>query len=547
MQKTSRGGHATTMSTAKGEPIQEILTELRQLDETLESWLAQLAQNPLSGAAEYVGDVRAAYARLKAGMGRNSDVLLRFLTVPACPDGPVLVAAVDGLTDTQMVDQDVIQPLLTTQSPPAGWGQGVISPAHVSQSRRWPDLLQKLASGNTLLFAPGLPFAWVVDTVKYPQRSIDRPQTELAVRGPEEAFTEVLLTQKAQIRHRLRTPQLMFHDVTIGQVQQTNATVAYLEGVANEALVRTVVERIQAVDIDGAVNVTQLAGLIRDHPLSIFPTIRQTERLDLAVWRLLEGAVVIMMDGDPFVLIAPAPLIDFYRTAMDYSSSWIDTSFVRTVRFLGWIMGIYLPALFVALSEVNPSVLPTSLYVVMQGSNVGLPFPPVVQVALMIIVIETLREAALRLPKALSTTIGTVGAIVVGTAVVKAGLVDTQIIVIMTLTALSLFSTPVYELTGTWRAIGFLMLVSALYFGIMGIALLTVAVIAVLVDMRTFGTPYFEPWAPFRGPEWVDAVWRVPWTRITRRWSGPRSPKRDWRRPVTVEAEPLLNKGRIGP
>jgi spore germination protein KA len=535
------------MSTSQAEMIQDILTELQQLEETVSSWLSALAAQPTASATQYVDNVPAAYARLKAGMGRNADVLLRYLTVPSCPAGPVLVAAIDGLTDTQMVDQDIIRPLLATKTPPDQWGQGVISPAHVSQSNQWPDLLQKLAAGNTLLFAPGLSFVWVVDTVKYPQRSIERPQTELAVRGPEEAFTEVLLTHKAQIRHRVHTPQLMFHDLTVGKVQQTNASVAYIEGVANYALVRTVIERMRAVDVDGAVNVTQLAGLIRDHPLSIFPTIRQTERLDLAVWRLLEGAVLIMLDGDPFVLIAPAPLIDFYRTAMDYSSSWIDTSFVRTVRFLGWIMGIYLPAIFVALSEVNPSVLPTSLFVVMQGSNVGLPFPPVVQVALMIIVIETLREAALRLPKALSTTIGTVGAIVVGTAVVKAGLVDTQIIVIMTLTALSLFSTPVYELTGTWRAIGFLMLLSALYLGIMGIALLTVAVIAVLVDMRTFGAPYFEPWAPFRLAEWVDAIWRVPWTRIVHRWSGPRPARRDWRRPVVVKAEPLLKKGRLGP
>ncbi len=305
-------------------------------------------------------------------------------------------------------------------------------------------------------------------------------------------------------------------------------------------------ERLRAINVDGLVDITQVAGLIRDHPRSIFPTIRQTERVEMAVWRMLQGAVVVLMDGDPFALIAPAPLIDFYRTAMDYSSSWVDSSFVRGIRFFGWLVGIYLPALFVALTEVNPSVLPAELLASVQGSAIGLPFPEVIQVILMILVIEILREASLRLPKPLSTTIGTVGAIVVGTAIVKAGLVDTQIIVIMTLTALSLFSTPVYELTSTWRVIGLLMLGASYFFGLVGITLVTMGVIAVLVDMRTFGSQYFEPWAPFRVTDWGDAVWRLPWTTLTQRWSAPRPLHPRWHRPKNVSSHPRLKRGRMG-
>ncbi len=534
------------MNRKPGQEIQDILTEIQRLHQELDSWTAALAADPLAPEDHYVPNVAAAYQRIKAGIGRNSDVLMRYLQVPSSPAGPVLMVCLDGISDTQMVDQDIVEQLLTASASPNSWDETVVTPADLGKATEWPDILQKLSTGHTLLFAPGLSFVWVVDTVKYPQRSIERPQTELAVRGAEEAFNEVLMTQKTQIRHRLHTPDLLFIDQTIGRVQQATLSVAYLEGVANPAVVSTVMERVEALDVDGVMTITQIAGLIRDHPRSIFPTVRQTERVDIAVWRLLQGAVLVMMDGDPFVLIAPAPLIDFYRTAMDYSSSWVDTSFVRIIRFMGWLFGIYLPAVFVALAEVNPSILPTSLFVIFQGSNIGLPFPPVVQVVLMILVIETLREAALRLPKALSTTIGTVGAIVVGTAVVKAGLVDTQIIVIMTLTALSLFATPVYELTGTWRVVGFLMLGAALYLGILGIALMTVAFVAVLVDMKSFGTPYFEPWAPFRPDDWGDAVLRLPWVDITGRWTAPRSPRPTWRRTSAVSTHPRLQKGKMG-
>lgn len=528
----------------RDESLRELIEALKNLDHKVSAWLSVLQKNPTASADQYVPDVEAAYQRIQAGMGRSSDVILRKIATPACPDGPVLIACLDGMADTQMVDQDIIQRLLSSHTAPARWDETTITPAHISKHTTWAPLLQGLASGNTLIFAPGLPFVWVVDTVKYPQRNIERPQTELAVRGSEEAFTEVLLTQKTQIRRHFLTPMLQFYDIKIGRLQHTTVSIAYVEQLTNPALVETAIRRVKAIDIDGLATSTTIAGLIRDYPRSIFPTIRATERVDIVVWHLLEGAVAILTDGDPFALLAPAPLVDFYRTAMDYSSSWIDSSFVRTIRFAGWLLSMYLPAVYVALAEVNPSILPASLYIVMQGSHAGLPFTPTVEVLLMILIIEILRESALRLPKALTSTLGTVGAIVVGTAVVKAGLVDPQIIVILTLTALSLFSTPVYELTGAWRIVSFAMLASATVLGILGIVVVSVMVMTVIIDMQSFGTPYFAPWTPFRIKEIQDAFVRPPWTTFKTRWRGFRALHIAWRRPSPWSDRPHLLKRR---
>jgi spore germination protein KA len=465
----------------------------------------------------YVPDIESAYQRIKTAMGSSPDIILRYIQVPACQPDRVLIAYIDGLSDSQMVDQDLIAPLLQASAAPDQWDQTTIRPGHIAPRKHWSGILQDLASGNTIIFAPGLAHVWSVDTVKFLERAIGRPHTELSVRGPDEAFNEDVYTQMSQIRRRFFDPRLHFHKVTIGRLQHSAVMIAYIDGLTNPSLLEVVKMRLESVRIDGRPNSTLLGGLIRDHPRSFFPTIRSTERTDLACMALLEGKVVICVDGDPFVLIAPAPLIDFYRTAMDYSDAWYNTSFIRLIRLLGWGMGVYLPALYIALTEVNTNLVPSALLIITGGDHAGLPFPPVVEALLMVFVIEVLREAALRLPKALSTTIGTVGGIVVGTAVVKAGLVSPQMIVVITLTALSFYSVPVYELTGTWRLVNFLMLLLAAIVGLYGLVLVTIWLIGTLIALNSFGTPYFEPFAPFRIREWNDILIRVPWTLLRHR------------------------------
>ncbi len=520
--------------------IKEIQTLTQQATQTLDGLIPSLAKAPTTPLSDYVPGVEQAYWRLKNGIGRSPDILLRKIRVPACPQGSVLVACVDGLSDSQMVDQDIIAPLLTTTADPKTWDETTLTPVHVSKGTQWSQITADLATGNTLIITPDLPYCWIVDTVKIPQRAIERPQTELTVRGPEEAFNEILLTQMNQLRRRFLDNALQFHPVTIGRLQHTKVAVTYIEGITNPELVKTAIDRLSRIAIDSYANSTLIAGLIRDHPHSIFPTIRATERVDVAVWRLNEGKIVMLVDGDPFVLIAPAPLSEFYRTAMDYTGPWYDATFVRLIRFAGWSLGIYLPAVYIAVTEVDPSLVPSALLIIILGDHAGLPFPPIVEVSLMIFVVEILREAALRLPKILGTTIGTVGAIVVGTAVVKAGLVSPQIIVLMTLTALSFFSAPVYELTGTWRLIGFVMLAAAFLLGMLGIIVASVVMIAELTTMSSFGVPYLTPWTPFRWKDWKDHMVRMDWTLFKTRPVVSRSLKPTMRSPGKPSASPHL-------
>ncbi len=509
--------------------------------------LLQLLDRLLEGSPSFPAEMAEVRHRLAQGLGHSQDVRVVSVATPG-PERGVLVAYLDGMVDSQRVAEAVVRPLEHAADGAAAWQETVLASAGVKAEDRWPHLLAALAQGSTLIFASGLAHAWVADTAKAVQRDVTRPQTELAVRGPEQAFIEVLSVQKTQLRQAIGSAALRFVDLQVGRTAMSPVAVAYLEGVANPSLVDTLVGRVRQIEVAGISTSTQIAGLIRDHPRSIFPTIRATERVDAATWHILQGGAALLTNGDPFVLLAPAPLVTFYRTAMDYSSAWADAAFTRIIRLISWGLGLYLPALYVALAEVNPSLLPTSLYIMMQGGHSGLPFSPLLEIVLMIVVIEVLREAAIRLPKFLSTTIGTVGAIVVGTAVVRAGIVDSQIIVMMTLTALALFATPTYELTGAWRLVGFLLLIGAAILGILGIVLTTVAVVAVVLDMKSFGVPYFAPGAPFRAADWSDSVWRAPWTLVRHRRTEARPQQGTWRvRPARPAPSPHLHRAERRP
>lgn len=490
--------------------LKTLIEDLHRLDQYLSALMASRSGEP-DDLNTYTPDVDAAADRLRALLGQNPDVIVRRFHHPPGPAG--LICYVDNLVDLNRIDRDIVHPLLQYTRPTVA----NLPVSRVVESTRWDDIVAGILQGQTAVCLQGVPAVWLADTIKPPQRSIDRPETEVTVRGPQEAFSDVLAVQLSQVRRRLATPHLLFDQLGIGSRYPVAVAVAALTDVTNPALLQAVRDRLSRIAAETVVNGAMVASYLRDQPGALFPTVRNSERVDLTVWHLINGKVAVFVDGDPFVLTVPATLCDFYRTTEDYSTPWYSAVFVRSIRWLGWAFGLYLPAVYIALTEVNPDLVPPPLVILTAGSHTGLPFTPIVEVLVMILIIEILREAALRLPKTLGTTIGTVGAIVVGTAVVRAGFVSPQIIVVMTLTAISFFTAPVYDLTGTWRIVGWVMLVAAFVFGVYGIVLATIALSIKLVTETSFGVPYFSPLAPFRKVDWQNLLWRVPWAWFTHR------------------------------
>lgn len=505
--------------------LKDIITETSTLEKRLSSFTTDLAG---SGSLDaFSGNVASAYERLKNTVGQSPDIIIRRFFIGTTVKIAAVLAFVDGLSDSQIIDQDTImvsqeydRAYAISQDPKRAHQivhDSVVASGHLTVETSWQKLLVKLMGGNTILFIEGTQNVLVVDTVKYPARSISTPTTERTVLGAQEAFNEVILTTMNLIRMRMKTPDLHFDNISIGTLSHTNVAIAHIEGLTNPAIVSAAKQKLSVAELAELQTGQELVPYLTDRANTLFPLIRRTERPDVVARELSMGKIAILVDNTPFVMVMPNTLMDFYQTIEDYTmNSWYGT-LERLIRFLGLFLGLLLPPLYIALTSVNPDLLPTKMVLTIAGSRVGLPLPPIFEVLTMWAIIEVLREAALRLPKELSNTLGTVGAIVVGTAIVKAGIVSPLMIVIITLTALGLFTSPSYEMAVPWRVLFWVLIVVSYFLGLYGIILALLLILAHLASLEVFGVPYLSPFGPYHGRDMRDTFVRFPEPMMAKR------------------------------
>ncbi len=514
--------------------LQDLITETKTFQNALTTFIHTIKPSKNSQGSQsiqsvdvYNGSVDDAYERLKNTVGQSPDINIRRFYLGRTHRIPVVLVFEDGLAENQMIDQDTIALMqryedtekLSELGPSIHQfvHDSIASVGHSTVETHWSKLLVKLMGGNTLVFIEGAAEVLVMDTVHYPARAIERPGTERAVKGPQESFNEVALTQMNLIRRRIKSPDLHFDLITTGTLTQTMVLVSHIEGVTNPELVLAVKRRLAVADVAGLQYSSTLAPYLVTRPMSLFPQLRSSERVDVIVRDLLQGKVAILVDNTPFAVTVPATFMDFYQTTDDYTVSFWTGTMERLIRLFGLFVGLLLPPFYIAFVSVNPNLLPLKLIMTISGSRQDLPFPPLLEVVIMWIIIEVLREAAIRLPKGLSTTLGTVGAIVVGTAIVKAGIVDSLMIIIITLTALGLFTSPVYEMATPWRILFWALIASAYLFGVYGIVLALVMIIAHLASLENFGVAYLSPFGPIRWRDLKDSWVKWPESTLVKR------------------------------
>jgi hypothetical protein len=503
------------------ELLHDLTQSTRQFVQELDGLLSEQAL--VGSLDQYSGSVQAAYDRLKATLGQSPDIVIRRFTLGTAAIDAMLVF-LNGQVDNNIVDRDTL--MITTLDEPsttsptallARLKSHFLAVGHITHASSWSKIIPTVMLGGTALFIDGAPEVVLLDTTKFPARAVTRAQSEPSIKGPQESFNEVLLTQMDQLRRRLPTGTLRFEPFKIGQHTHTTVICAYLSDVTNPAIVEAVKERLGGIHRSSIQTSNEIGEYLADRRFTIFPQIRFSERVDLIARNLDQGKVAILTANDPTAMLLPNTLVDFYQTTQDYAFPFWDASLMRLIRLAGLIAGLYLMPFYIALSSVNPDLLPVKLLLTIDGSRQGMPFPPEVEVIIMWLIIEILREAANRLPQQMGTTIGTVGAVVVGTAIVKAGLVDALMIIIVTLTALGLFTVPALEIASTWRWLFWLFVVAAWLFGIYGIVLLTVVIVVHLSSLDNFGVPYLSPFGPARPSDLADSWIRLPYPLIRMR------------------------------
>ncbi|HOK43466.1 MAG TPA: spore germination protein [Thermoclostridium caenicola] len=436
----------------------------------------------------------------------------------------ILVAYIDGFVSKNELNQDVVRPILdflANEESPGGSSiynrltDCIVVNNDIHEAADMHQAVDGIISGEAVLFIDGETRALVVG-VKAPQgRQVQEPDTETSIRGAREGFVENLLTNTALIRKRIKNPNLKLEMMHLGDRTKTNVCICYIKGLANEAIVREVRERLKKIKTDAVLDSGIIEQYISDNRLSLFPTVGSSEKCDKLAGKLLEGRVAIFCDGSPHVLTVPYLFVESIQATDDYFDHAFFATFMRLLRVIALTTSTLLPAMYVALVVYHHTVIPFKLLLTLAASQQGIPFSPFVEAMLMIVAFELLREAGVRMPKPIGQALSIVGAIVLGEASVAAGIASNLMVIVVAITAVCSFIVP--PLIRVTMILRFVYLAAANTMGILGIAFVAVAVFVHLCKLRSFGVPYMAPFAPLTVSDLKDSFIVVPiWAMVTR-------------------------------
>ncbi len=372
---------------------------------------------------------------------------------------------------------------------------------------------QKQLFAGAILFHDCLQQKWWAVLLENPlSRAIESSETETILYGAKDSFSEQLDSNITMIRRRLPLPELKTEKFAVGSLSKTTVVLMYIEGITNPEFVQEARERINRINYDLFLDSSQLEIFMEDHEHSIFPQLQQTDRPDVCAYALGVGKLTILVENTPFALNAPITFFHLFQSPEDYINRWLVASFLRTLRYLSFIISMTLIPIYVALTTHHYQMLPMQILFVLLESRSKLPFTPFWEALLILIVMEIIKEASLRMPTKSSQTLGMIGGIVIGQAAVEAAFASKVLIVLMGISAIASFLVPNYLMTKANTLIQFTIVLLASFMGFIGIFIGLVGMLAHLNGMTSLKQPYFAPISPFYFKDWIDLFIRGPLT-----------------------------------
>lgn len=464
--------------------------------------------------------------RIREFSGDSSDLNIRPFT--AYPGGVACALVfIDGLVDkvvlSSAMDSLAVEPLKARRIPRprksyiAQIRENLLVNHEIKETGELEGLFTGLSSGEAALLAEGSSRALLLDARGWERRAVDEPDAETTIRGSREGFVESIRVNTSLVRRRIKSPNLWVERIVVGSLTRTNVEIVYVKGLAGEELLSEIRDRIGRIRIDGVLESGYIEELITDTPYTIFPTVLRTERPDRVAGSLLEGHVAIFTDGTPFALIIPGTLLGFIQAPDDYNEIFPVGTLIRALRILALVMAIFLPGIYVAAVTFHQELLPPPLLLRIAATREGVPFPVAAEMFFMEALFEILREAGIRLPRAIGPAISIVGALVLGQAAIQAGMVSPAVVIVVALTAIASFTTPAFSLAISARLVRFTFILLGAVFGFFGLQFGALLMLIHLCALRSFGVPYLAPYAPFIAGDMKDSLLRwFRWGLITR-------------------------------
>ncbi|MDP4105215.1 MAG: spore germination protein [Bacillota bacterium] len=430
-----------------------------------------------------------------------------------------IICYLQSMTDAKLITEKIMEPLgnATTHDRHifnkyefSEFSKDFFSGLVYSFTDTFHQVALYILSGYAVLMVEGIPETLAIQIEGIETRSISESTTQTIIRGPKDAFNESISTNISLIRRRIKNPNLRFEGFTIGKDTQTSVVVAYIEGIANQKVIEEVRNRVSRVNINAIFDSGNIEELIGDKTYTPFPLVYNSERPDTIAAHLTAGKIAIFVDGSPFVLSVPVVLTNFFDVSEDYFQPFLMSSFIRLVRYASFLLSLLLPAIFVTLITYHFELIPTPLLVSIASQRENVPFPAIIELMLMDLTFEILREAGTRMPRAVGQTVSIVGALVIGQAAVEAGIISNMMIIVVAITAIASFVSPIYSFANSTRLLRFFLTMMGGILGLYGVLLGMCAIFAHLVSLRSFGVPYLAPMAPFIVEDQKDVLIRMP-------------------------------------
>lgn len=457
--------------------------------------------------------------KLKKDFTDCSDFLLRECIVGG---RKCIVCVLDGMINSLQLSQMIMRPILSykfdNDAPYSVYEtikQRVVSSLEMNEAENFEDAYFFLFSGFAVVFVDGMQKCLVMGIQGFEKRKTGEPSNEPNIKGAKECFTETLNDNKAMLHRRIKSPSLKIKQFKIGNQIKTSVAVCYLESAVDMRLVADVESRILSAPIDEVCDYGEIAAFLDSGIKSYFTAVGNTERPDTLCSKLSEGRVAVLVDGSPYAMYVPYLFTDSFSTVDDYNNRPFYATFNRLLKYFSFVISVILPGFYVAVGTYHQELLPPSLMYTVAAAEASTPFSLMQEAVMVLILYEIMREAGLRLPKAIGHAVSIIGALVIGDAVVNAGLVGTPMLVVVAVTAIASYVIyPLYESISVLRII-FILLGG--FTGIYGVMLGVCTLCVNITSLNPYGVPYSSPISPLSKKNAADVFYRADWKKLIKR------------------------------
>lgn len=433
---------------------------------------------------------------------KNQDAIIKDFNVAR--KIKAVIVYIDGMVDRATINNFVLRQLMTPEHfndykdgcPLDYISKNILSVHQTVKLKEFNKIVEQVLNGLTALFIDGCDECLVIESRGYEKRNVEGPTSEKVVRGSNEAFNENMRTNITLIRRIIRNKDLITEILPVGKTNNSSCAILYLDDVANPDLVEEVKRRIKSIDYDLIMGDGMLEQFIEDEPFMLLPQTLSTERPDRTASFITQGQVAIIADGSPFVLIVPVTFFSMFHTSEDTNMRWQWGTALRLIRMLALFFAVLLPGLYAALTLYHQEMIPTDLLASIAKSRELVPFPTIIELLIMEMSFELIREAGERVPGVIGPTIGIIGALILGQAAVTADIVSPILIIVVAITGLGNFAIPNYSMATAVRILRFIFIFFGAIAGFYGVSAAIVILGGIACSMKSFGVPYFTPIAP---------------------------------------------------